>query len=53
VVQEYVLPNFASRRVGHIRSTGEDLLATDQVLYMGNERFLVPEILFHPDDIGE
>lgn len=52
VVKEYVLPNFASRRVGHVRSTGEELLATDQVLYMGNERFLVPEILFHPDDIG-
>lgn len=25
---------------------------TDQILVMNNERFAVPEILFHPDDIG-
>jgi actin-related protein 6 len=25
---------------------------SDQILVMNNERFTVPEILFHPDDIG-
>ena len=25
----------------------------DQILYMNNERFTVPEIVFHPSDIGE
>jgi hypothetical protein len=27
--------------------------ANDPVLYMSNERFTVPEVLFHPNDIGE
>jgi actin-related protein 6 len=25
----------------------------EPVLYMGNERFTVPEVLFHPSDVGE
>ncbi len=25
----------------------------EPVLYMGNERFTVPEVLFHPRDVGE
>ncbi|KAG2452463.1 hypothetical protein HYH02_002703 [Chlamydomonas schloesseri] len=27
-------------------------LETDQVLVLNNERFMVPELLFHPDDVG-
>ncbi|GLC40786.1 hypothetical protein PLESTB_000022800 [Pleodorina starrii] len=27
-------------------------LESDQVLVLNNERFMVPELLFHPDDIG-
>lgn len=27
--------------------------ADDPVLYMSNERFTVPEVLFHPSDIGK
>lgn len=30
-------------------SSGTD----DPVLYMSNERFTVPEVLFHPADVGE
>lgn len=52
-MQEYILPNFASHRHGRVRTPGEALAETDQVLYMNNERFLVPELLFRPDDIGE
>lgn len=26
---------------------------SEPVLYMGNERFTVPEVLFHPRDVGE
>lgn len=26
--------------------------ADDPVLYMSNERFTVPEVLFHPSDVG-
>lgn len=25
---------------------------SDQILYMSNERFSVPELIFHPSDIG-
>jgi hypothetical protein len=52
IVQEYVLPDFSSRRLGRLRKQGEHLSDTDQILRMSNERFLVPEILFRPDDIG-
>lgn len=52
IVQEYVLPDFSMNRIGHVRQPGEALEDTAQVMYMNNERFSVPEILFRPDDIG-
>ncbi|THH10060.1 hypothetical protein EW146_g8492 [Bondarzewia mesenterica] len=52
IVQEYILPDFSANRRGCIRQPDETALETDQVLYMGNERFSVPELLFRPDDIG-
>jgi hypothetical protein len=52
IVQEYVLPNFASHQTGRIRQPNEVLAETEQVLRMNSERFLLPEILFRPDDIG-
>ncbi|ETW81470.1 hypothetical protein HETIRDRAFT_318154 [Heterobasidion irregulare TC 32-1] len=52
ILQEYVLPDFSTNRRGHVRKPDEMASETDQVLYMGNERFSVPEILFRPDDIG-
>lgn len=36
---------------GTKRPVGE--LDEEQVLYMGNERFSGPELLFNPSDIGE
>jgi actin-related protein 6 len=53
IVQEYILPDFSSRQMGRIRRIGEDLGEHDQIMHMGNERFIVPEVLFRPDDIGE
>lgn len=53
IVQEYVLPDFSMNRIGHVRQPGEALEDTAQVMYMNNERFSVPEILFRPDDIGD
>ena len=52
IIQEFILPNFSTNRHGHIRLPGDELLATDQVLHMENERFTIPELLFRPDDIG-
>ncbi|KAF9240261.1 actin family [Melanogaster broomeanus] len=52
IVLEYLLPNFAVNRGGQIRQSGYELISTDQVLLMENERFTIPELLFRPDDIG-
>jgi hypothetical protein len=52
IVQEFLLPDLSVNRKGRIR-TPEDILSdTDQILAMNNERFTVPEIIFHPDFIG-
>ncbi|TFK52383.1 actin-related protein Arp6 [Heliocybe sulcata] len=52
IVQEYLLPDFSASRQGHVRSPGEVVGESDQILYMNNERFVVPETIFHPTDIG-
>ncbi|KAI8080074.1 actin family [Halteromyces radiatus] len=61
IVQDFVLPDFTTTTRGHVRphqmqsknskikmSTNDD----DQVLVMNNERFMIPELLMHPSDIG-
>ncbi|CAM9350285.1 unnamed protein product [Discosporangium mesarthrocarpum] len=64
IVREFVLPDPKSGRRGYAREVdfkarakrrradalGE--IGGEQVLSMGTERFMVPEILFHPSDIG-
>lgn len=52
IVMEYLLPNLSINRGGEIRPPGYELSPTDQVLFMENERFTIPELLFRPDDIG-
>lgn len=55
IVQEYVLPDFSTKKSGYVRKRTkqqQDDEDEDQVLYMNNERFTVPEILFRPSDIG-
>jgi len=65
IVQEYVLPDHSgsTSTTGYIRS-GPNAEAREgqtkkgnvddeeQVLWMGNERFMGPELLFNPSDIG-
>lgn len=54
IVQEYIFPDYSARRPGRIRNPGESLdESTQQTLRMANERFSVPEILFHPTNIGK
>lgn len=53
IAQEYIFPDYAANRPGRIRRPGEPLDEAEQTLTMNNERFAVPEILFHPTDIGE
>ncbi len=55
ILKEYVLPNFSTRRRGFIRdslSKPSSQPTDEQSLRLANERFSVPELLFHPSDIG-
>lgn len=57
IMCEYVLPDFTNRRRGFIRETStkssvSQLAAEEQYLRLSNERIAIPEVLFHPSDIG-
>ncbi|CAG8459142.1 2447_t:CDS:10 [Paraglomus brasilianum] len=57
IVQEYVLPDFSRNSKGYVRDKKRSSRSTndiyeDQVLRMNNERFTIPELLFHPSNIG-
>uniref|UniRef100_A0AAG5DKL9 Actin-related protein 6 n=1 Tax=Anopheles atroparvus TaxID=41427 RepID=A0AAG5DKL9_ANOAO len=56
IVREYVLPDYTQIRRGFLRKPNE-ASTTDgsdelQTIKLGNERFVIPEILFHPSDVG-
>lgn len=50
IVKDYVLPDFTTVRRGYLAEPGSE--TEQQVLRMNNERFSIPEILFHPSDVG-
>lgn len=53
IIREYVLPDCTTIRRGYLQPIGTATKDNDyQVLRLNNERFAVPEILFHPSDIG-
>ena len=53
IMREYVLPDFTTVRKGFVCEPGSSKSGSDeQSLRLTNERFTVPEILFHPSDIG-
>jgi len=56
VAVDYVLPDFTALRRGFARpnaeSSGRPQTDGEQIVRMNNERFQVPELLFHPSDIG-
>ncbi|EIE26065.1 Actin/actin-like protein [Coccomyxa subellipsoidea C-169] len=58
---EYVLPDGVNEQLGHVRQpqprergkqAAADKSSREQVLMLNNERFMVPEVLFQPSDIG-
>ncbi|KAJ2824927.1 Actin- protein 6 [Coemansia erecta] len=53
---EYVLPDFTTSKRGFIRGQGSEEeergMLGSQVLPLCNERFVVPDALFHPSDLG-
>lgn len=50
IVKDYVLPDFTSLRRGFLQDPGVE--SEQQTLRLSNERFSIPEILFHPSDVG-
>ncbi len=49
----YVLPSGGgSARFGTVRPSTAAAAKDDQILNLCNERISVPELLFHPSDIG-
>lgn len=57
ILREYVLPDFTNRRRGYMReqvtkSSNQKQETDEQCLKLANERFAIPEILFHPSNIG-
>ncbi|XP_030765566.1 actin-related protein 6 [Sitophilus oryzae] len=54
IVKNYVLPDFNNIRRGYIQQANktDEKEESCQILRLNNERFVVPEILFHPSDIG-
>uniref|UniRef100_A0A3Q2QWJ1 Actin-related protein 6 n=1 Tax=Fundulus heteroclitus TaxID=8078 RepID=A0A3Q2QWJ1_FUNHE len=57
LMRDYVLPDFSSIKKGFCKPREEMVLSGkyktgEQILRLANERFAVPEMLFHPSDIG-
>ncbi|KAG5669944.1 hypothetical protein PVAND_000233 [Polypedilum vanderplanki] len=53
IAREYVLPDCTTIRRGYLQPPGTAKKTDDyQMLRLNNERFAVPELLFHPLDIG-
>lgn len=54
LLKEYVLPDFTTRRRGFLREPvpKSQQQSEEQCLKLANERFSIPEILFHPSNIG-
>lgn len=50
--REWLLPDGVTSTWGHKRHPGEPRGPKDPILVVNNERFMVPEALFNPADIG-
>ncbi|XP_015437707.1 PREDICTED: actin-related protein 6 [Dufourea novaeangliae] len=50
IVKDYVLPDYTTLKRGFLKSPEPP--NEQQTLRLSNERFAIPEILFHPSDVG-
>lgn len=55
IANDYVLPDYTVIKRGYVKSQSESTGKAnmgEQLIRMNNERFSVPELLFHPSDVG-
>ncbi|XP_071791949.1 actin-related protein 6-like [Asterias amurensis] len=52
IVRDYILPDFSHTKRGYLKDSNTKVKTHEQTVRMNNERFAVPEILFHPSDIS-
>lgn len=50
IVKDYVLPDYTTLRRGFLKNP--EVSNEQQAVRLSNERFAIPEILFHPSDVG-
>ncbi|KAG8181275.1 hypothetical protein JTE90_022213 [Oedothorax gibbosus] len=54
IVRDYVLPDYTVIKRGYVRpleETNGKPKENEQLIRMNNERFMIPEMLFHPSDV--
>ncbi|XP_025099057.1 actin-related protein 6-like [Pomacea canaliculata] len=55
ILCEYVLPDYTHIKRGYVKQkedSSDKSQGEEQIIRMNNERFAVPELLFHPLDVG-
>ncbi|CAH0387288.1 unnamed protein product [Bemisia tabaci] len=52
IVRDYALPDYTTIRRGYIRPLDSKEECNQQTIRLNIERFSVPEVLFHPSDLG-
>lgn len=55
IARDYVLPDYTHIKRGFVRPLEETTGKAkegEQIIRMNNERFAIPELLFHPSDVG-
>ena len=50
--KNFALPDFSEIMKGYVKEDDAEIEQGEQVLAMDIERFCVPEVLFHPSDVG-
>ena len=50
--KNFTLPDFSQIMRGYVKADDEEVEAGEQILGLDTERFSVPEVLFHPSDVG-
>ena len=50
--KNFALPDFSEIMKGYVKEDDDEVQAGEQILGLDTERFSVPEVLFHPSDVG-